>query len=121
MSDGAQVNAGAIGVVGEAEHGAARQVRECPSPVRVSVLIQHYGWTDAHAGYLPGRIMVQQRKAKAWSPMPAGWAPGSQDAGAWVALSANASQGSAITHAVLPQPLAAAWPRPALPAPSFAK
>ena len=91
----------------------------------MSILIQQYGWSDAlqaafephaRAGYLPGRIIVQQREANLvvtdlgkLSARLAGRLrheareAGYPAAGDWVALSANASQGTAIIHAVLPR------------------
>ena len=88
-------------------------------------LIQQYGWSDAlrlafephaRAGYLPGRIVVQQREANLvvadvgnLSARLSGRLrheareAGYPAAGDWVALSANASQGTAIIHAVLPR------------------
>jgi len=88
-------------------------------------LIQQYGWSDAQqaafephsrAGYLPGRIIVQQREANLvvtdvgkLSARLAGRLrheareAGYPAAGDWVALSANANQGTATIHAVLPR------------------
>ena len=88
-------------------------------------MIQQYGWSDAQqaafephsrAGYLPGRIIVQQREANLvvtdvgkLSARLAGRLrheareAGYPAAGDWVALSANANQGTATIHAVLPR------------------
>ncbi len=86
-------------------------------------MIQQYGWSDAlqqafephaRAGYLPGRIIVQRREASLvmtdvgkLSARLSGRLrheareAGYPAAGDWVALSANADQGTAIIHAVL--------------------
>ena len=96
-----------------------------PIPSESAALIQHYGWSDAWraafephsgAGYLPGRIIVQQREANlvvtdvgTLSARLSGRLrheareAGYPAAGDWVALSANASEGTAIVHAVLPR------------------
>jgi len=93
--------------------------------VRVPPLIEQYGWSDAlrlsfephaHAGYLPGRIILQQREtnlvvtgAGNLSARLSGRLrheareAGHPAAGDWVALSANADEGTAIIHAVLPR------------------
>lgn len=88
-------------------------------------MIEQYGWTDAlrlafephaKAGHVPGRIIVQQRLANlvvtdagTLSARLSGRMrheareAGHPAAGDWVALSANASQGTATIHAVLPR------------------
>ena len=93
--------------------------------MKVSLLIEQYGWSDAlrlefepHAtkGYLPGRIVVQQREANLvltdvgnLSARLSGRLrheareAGHPAAGDWVALSANAGETTAIIHAVLPR------------------
>ncbi len=93
--------------------------------MRVPLLIEQYGWSDAlqlefephaRAGYLPGRIIVQQRAADlvvtdvgTLSARLSGrlrheaWEAGHPAAGDWVALSANAGDGKATIHAVLPR------------------
>ncbi|MGK7868861.1 ribosome small subunit-dependent GTPase A [Falsiroseomonas sp. E2-1-a20] len=89
------------------------------------LLIEHYGWSDAmraafephgRAGHLPGRIIVQQREAHAViTDLGSLWArlsgrlrheareAGHPAAGDWVALSANAIDGTATIHAILPR------------------
>ena len=96
-----------------------------PFHLKVLLLIQQYGWLDAlrlafephaGAGYLPGRIIVQQREANLvvtdvgnLSARLSGRLrheareAGYPAAGDWVALSANASEGTAVVHAVLPR------------------
>ncbi|WP_380070232.1 ribosome small subunit-dependent GTPase A [Dankookia sp. GCM10030260] len=91
----------------------------------MSLLIEQYGWSDAwrlafephaRAGYLPGRIIVQRRQADlvvtdvgSLSARLSGRLrheareAGHPAAGDWVALSANAAEGTAIIHAVLPR------------------
>jgi ribosome biogenesis GTPase len=91
----------------------------------VPLLIEQYGWSDAlrlafephaRAGYLPGRIIVQQREADLvvtdvgnLSARLSGRMrheareAGHPAAGDWVALSANAGEGTATIHAVLPR------------------
>ncbi len=104
---------------------AARSVLEFPPHLRVPLLIEQYGWSDAlrlpfephaRAGYRPGRIIVQQREANRVVTdvgilsarlsgrvrHEAGEA-GHPAAGDWVALSANAGEGTATIHAVLPR------------------
>jgi ribosome biogenesis GTPase len=93
--------------------------------VRVPPLIEQYGWSDAlrlafephaRAGHLPGRIIVQQREANLvvtdggnLSARLSGRMRhearegGHPAAGDWVALSANAGEGKATLHAVLPR------------------
>lgn len=93
--------------------------------MRVPLLIEQYGWSDAlrlefephaRAGYLPGRIIVQQRQADlvvtdvgTLSARLSGRLrheareAGHPAAGDWVALSANAGDGEATIHAVLPR------------------
>lgn len=88
-------------------------------------MIEHYGWSDvlqaafaphAQAGWIPGRIIVQQRLANlvitdvgTLSAKLSGRMrheareAGHPAAGDWVALSANAAEGSATIHAVLPR------------------
>lgn len=88
-------------------------------------MIEQYGWSDAlrlafephaRAGYLPGRIIVQQRLADlvatdlgTLSAKLSGRMrheareAGHPAAGDWVALSANAAEGTATIHAVLPR------------------
>jgi ribosome biogenesis GTPase len=88
-------------------------------------LIEQYGWSDAlrlafephaRAGYLPGRIIIQQREAHLvvtdggnLSARLSGRLrheareAGHPAAGDWVALSANAGEGTATIHAVLPR------------------
>jgi ribosome biogenesis GTPase len=88
-------------------------------------LIEQYGWSDAlrlafephaRAGYLPGRITVQQREASLvvtdignLSARLSGRLrheareAGHPAAGDWVALSAKAGEGTATIHAVLPR------------------
>ena len=88
-------------------------------------LIQHYGWSDAlarafaphaQAGYIPGRIVVQQRngylvatdegelRAKAAGRLlhEAG-ETGHPGVGDWVALSPNLTQRTSTIHALLPR------------------
>jgi ribosome biogenesis GTPase len=91
----------------------------------VSLLIEQYGWSSAlrlafephaRAGYLPGRIIVQQREANLVATDVGNLSArlsgrlrheareaGHPAAGDWVALSANAGAGTAIIHAVLPR------------------
>ncbi len=93
--------------------------------MRVPPLIEQYGWSDAlrlafephaRAGYLPGRIIIQQREAHLvvtdggnLSARLSGRLrheareAGHPAAGDWVALSANAGEGTATIHAVLPR------------------
>ncbi len=93
--------------------------------MRVPLLIEQYGWSDAlqlefephaRAGYLPGRIIVQQREADlvvtdvgTLSARLSGRLrheareAGHPAAGDWVALSPNASDCEATIHAVLPR------------------
>ncbi|WP_159351444.1 ribosome small subunit-dependent GTPase A [Roseomonas harenae] len=88
-------------------------------------MIEQYGWSDAlrlafephaRAGYLPGRIIIQQREAHLvvtdggnLSARLSGRLrheareAGHPAAGDWVALSANAGEGTATIHAVLPR------------------
>ncbi len=88
-------------------------------------MIEQYGWSDAlrlafepHAcaGHIPGRIIVQQREAPlvvtdggTLSARLSGRLrheareAGHPAAGDWVALSANAAEGTATIHAVLPR------------------
>ena len=88
-------------------------------------MIEDYGWSDAlrlafephaRAGYLPGRIVVQRREANLvvtdqghLSARLSGRLRhearegGHPAAGDWVALSANAGEGTATLHAVLPR------------------
>lgn len=88
-------------------------------------MIEQYGWSDAlrlafephaRAGYLPGRIIVQQRLADlvatdlgTLSAKLSGRMrheareAGHPAAGDWVALSANAAEGTATIHGVLPR------------------
>lgn len=88
-------------------------------------MIREYGWSDelrlafephAHAGHLPGRIIVQQREAHLVAT-DAGILnarlsgrlrheareSGHPAAGDWVAVAANAADGTATIHAVLPR------------------
>lgn len=98
---------------------------DCWPHVKVPILIEQYGWSDAlqlefephaRAGYIPGRIIVQQRLANlvatdvgALSAKLSGRMrheareAGHPAAGDWVALSANAGEGTATIHAVLPR------------------
>jgi ribosome biogenesis GTPase len=91
----------------------------------VRILIEHYGWSDAlrlaferhaRAGYLPGRIIVQQREANmvvtdagTLSARLSGRLrheareAGHPAAGDWVAVSASAGEDKATIHAVLPR------------------
>ncbi len=93
--------------------------------MKVPLLIEQYGWSDAlrlafepHArvGYIPGRIIVQQRLANlvatdvgTLSAKLSGRMrheareAGHPAAGDWVAVSANATEGTATIHAVLPR------------------
>lgn len=93
--------------------------------MKVTPLIEQYGWSDAlrlafephaRAGYLPGRIIVQQREANLvvtdvgnLSARLSGRLrheareAGYPAAGDWVALSANTKEGTATIHAVLPR------------------
>lgn len=104
---------------------AARSVLRCSFHLRVPLLIEHYGWSDAlrlafephaRAGYVPGRIIVQQREADlvvtdvgTLSAKLSGRLrheareAGHPAAGDWVALSAKAGEGTATIHAVLPR------------------
>ena len=104
---------------------AARSVLRCSLHLKVPPLIEHYGWSDAlrlafephaRAGYLPGRIIVQQREADlvvtdggTLSAKLSGRLrheareAGHPAAGDWVALSAKAGEGTATIHAVLPR------------------
>ncbi|MBP0465208.1 ribosome small subunit-dependent GTPase A [Roseomonas sp. PWR1] len=88
-------------------------------------MIEQYGWSDAlrlafephaRAGYIPGRIIVQQRLANlvatdvgTLSAKLSGRMrheareAGHPAAGDWVALSANDGEGTATIHAVLPR------------------
>lgn len=88
-------------------------------------MIEQYGWSDAlrlafdpHAlaGYLPGRIIVQQREANLVATDVGNLSArlsgrlrheareaGHPAAGDWVAVSANAGDGKATIHAVLPR------------------
>jgi ribosome biogenesis GTPase len=88
-------------------------------------LIEQYGWSDAlrlafephaRAGHLPGRIIIQQREAHLvvtdggnLSARVSGRLRhearegGHPAAGDWVALSAEAGEGTATIHAVLPR------------------
>ncbi|NKE43871.1 ribosome small subunit-dependent GTPase A [Roseomonas frigidaquae] len=88
-------------------------------------MIEQYGWTDAlqlafephaRAGHLAGRIIVQRREANLvvtdvgnLSARLSGRLrheareAGHPAAGDWVALSANAGEGTAVIHAVLPR------------------
>lgn len=88
-------------------------------------MIEQYGWSDAlrlafelhaRAGYIPGRIIVQQRlanlvatdvgtlSAKLSGRMRHEAREASHPAaGDWVAVSANATEGTATIHAVLPR------------------
>ncbi len=88
-------------------------------------MIEQYGWSDAlrltfeahaSAGHIPGRIIVQQREANlvatdvgTLSARLSGRLrhearqAGHPAAGDWVALSANAAEGTATIHAVLPR------------------
>ncbi len=88
-------------------------------------MIEHYGWSEnlrlafaphAHAGHIPGRIVVQQREANlvltdvgTLSARLSGRLrheareAGHPAAGDWVALSANAGEEKATIHAVLPR------------------
>jgi ribosome biogenesis GTPase len=88
-------------------------------------LIEQYGWSDelrlafephARAGYLPGRIIVQQREANLVVTDAGNLSArlsgrlrhearegGYPAAGDWVALSANAGESKATLHAVLPR------------------
>ena len=88
-------------------------------------MIDQYGWSDAlrltfepHAlaGYLPGRIIVQQREANLVATDVGNLSArlsgrlrheareaGHPAAGDWVAVSANAGEGTATLHAVLPR------------------
>ena len=88
-------------------------------------MIDQYGWSDAlrlafepHAlaGYLPGRIIVQQREANLVATDVGNLSArlsgrlrheareaGHPAAGDWVAVSANAREGTATLHAVLPR------------------
>jgi ribosome biogenesis GTPase len=103
----------------------ARSVLEFPSHVRVPLLIEQHGWSDAlrlafephaRAGYIPGRIILQQRQANlvvtdvgTLSASLSGRLrheareAGHPAAGDWVALSSNAGEGTATIHAVLPR------------------
>ena len=96
-----------------------------PSHVKVPFLIEQFGWCDAlrlafephaRAGYIPGRIIVQQRLANLVATDAGTLSAklsgrmrheareaGHPAAGDWVALSANASEGTATIHAVLPR------------------
>jgi ribosome biogenesis GTPase len=87
----------------------------------VPLLIEQYGWSDAlrlafephaRAGYIPGRIILQQRQANlavtdvgTLSTSLSGRLrheareAGHPAAGDWVALSANAGEGTATIHA----------------------
>lgn len=98
---------------------------DCRSHVKVPPLIEQYGWTDAlrlafephaRADYIPGRIIVQQRLANLVATDVGRLSAklsgrmrheareaGHPAAGDWVALSANADEGTAIIHAVLPR------------------
>lgn len=104
---------------------AAPSVLRCSLDWRVPLLIEHYGWSDslrsafephARAGYVPGRIIVQQREADlvvtdvgTLSARLSGRLrheareAGHPAAGDWVALSAKAGEGTATIHAVLPR------------------
>lgn len=88
-------------------------------------MIEQYGWSDAlrlafephaRAGYLPGRIIVQQREANLVATNLGDLSArlsgrlrheareaGHPAAGDWVALSANAGEAKATIHAVLPR------------------
>ncbi|WP_421991377.1 ribosome small subunit-dependent GTPase A [Roseococcus sp.] len=88
-------------------------------------MIEHYGWSDAlrlafephaRAGYVPGRIIVQQREANLvitdagqLSARLSGRLRhearegGHPAAGDWVALSTKPTEGTATLHAVLPR------------------
>lgn len=102
-----------------------RSVLGSPPQVKVPFLIEQYGWCDAlrlafephaRAGYIPGRIIVQQRLANLVATDAGTLSAklsgrmrheareaGHPAAGDWVALSANASEGTATIHAVLPR------------------
>jgi ribosome biogenesis GTPase len=89
------------------------------------LLIEQYGWSDAlqqafaphgRAGHVPGRIIVQQREAHTvvtdagtLSARVSGRLrheareAGHPVAGDWVAVSANAGNGTATIHAILPR------------------
>jgi ribosome biogenesis GTPase len=93
--------------------------------MRVPLLIERYGWSDAlrlafephaRAGYIPGRIVVQRREADLVVTDAGNLSArlsgrlrheareaGHPAAGDWVALSANAGEGTATIHAVLPR------------------
>lgn len=88
-------------------------------------MIEQYGWSEAlqlafephaRAGYLPGRIIIQQREADLVVTEAGNLSArlsgrlrheareaGHPAAGDWVALSANAAEGTATIHAVLPR------------------
>ncbi|MDB5413875.1 MAG: ribosome small subunit-dependent GTPase [Rubritepida sp.] len=88
-------------------------------------MIEQYGWSDAlrlafephaRAGYLPGRIIVQQREANLVVTDAGNLSAklsgrlrhearegGYPAAGDWVALAANAGESTATLHAVLPR------------------
>jgi len=104
---------------------AARSVLASGAPLRVPLLIEQYGWSDAlrlafephaRAGYLAGRLIVQRREANlvatdlgTLSARLSGRLrheareAGHPAAGDWVAVSAKAGEGTAIIHAVLPR------------------
>jgi ribosome biogenesis GTPase len=91
----------------------------------VRLLIEQYGWSDAlrltfephaRAGYIPGRIVVQQREAHlvvtdggilsarlSGSLRHKAREAGHPAAGDWVALSAKPGEAKATIHAVLPR------------------
>jgi ribosome biogenesis GTPase / thiamine phosphate phosphatase len=104
---------------------AAHWAPGCPFHLRVPLLIEQYGWSDAlglafaphgRAGHVPGRIIVQRREADL-VVTDAGTLTarlsgrlrheareaGHPVAGDWVALSVNAGEGKATIHAVLPR------------------
>jgi ribosome biogenesis GTPase len=105
--------------------GAARSVLDFPSNARMPILIEQYGWSSAlqlafephaRAGYIAGRIVVQQRLANLvatdvgiLSAKLSGRMrheareAGHPAAGDWVAMSANGDEGTATIHAVLPR------------------
>ena len=88
-------------------------------------MIEQYGWSDAlrlafephaRAGHLPGRIILQQRQLNLVATdvgtlrtslsgrmRHEAREAGHPAAGDWVALSANAGEGTATVHAVLPR------------------
>ncbi|MBB3897018.1 ribosome biogenesis GTPase [Roseococcus suduntuyensis] len=89
------------------------------------LLIEQYGWSEAlrrafephaRAGYVPGRIVVQQREANLVATDAGNLSAslsgrlrheareaGHPAAGDWVAVSANTGEGKATIHAVLPR------------------